>query len=133
MADTKEIQECPICNYEMMKYFVDEINANVDICLHCGGVYLDIYESQLLDKASTETKKDVTSVLEYFKQNPRICPKCNAHMTKYESNNILIHECPECGVKFFNGGELNEFLNRFNTPEDKNNFIKDVLKIKDPS
>lgn len=130
MADTKKIQQCPVCSNQMMKYFIEEINANVDICAHCGGTYLDIYESQLLDKASNKAIENLSSMLELYDKKSKLCPKCNANMAKYDSFEISIDECPECGVKFFNGGELKNYLNRFKTKEEKSNFTKDILKIK---
>lgn len=129
MVDNLDIIICPACQKEMVQVFVEELNANVDICVNgCGGIYFDNREYQHCD----DKHECVDEIIEALKNKSfekvddnlvRNCPVCGTQMVKNYSSTkkqIQIDECYECGGKFLDKGELEKIRMEYHSEEDKN-------------
>ena len=114
MADTKQELICPACKEKMEKIFISDANINVDICLNgCGGILFDNRELEKCDEAH-ENISEILEAIEnktFNKVNEdydRKCPICGNIMLKIGagSANVQIDNCPLCGAKFLDNGEL---------------------------
>ena len=114
MADTKKVLNCPACNREMEKVFIENAEVNVDVCINgCGGMLFDNRELEKFDKKQENANQilELTKDKEFInvdQTKPRICPVCNAPMVKMGAGkgNVKIDVCNVCGAKFLDRGEL---------------------------
>ena len=129
MADTKQELICPACKEKMEKIFISDANINVDICLNgCGGILFDNRELEKCDEAH----ENISEILEAIKNKSfnivsenfiRKCPVCGNIMLKMKDGaaNIQIDNCPLCGAKFLDNGELQKIRD-----EDKNTTLHNL-------
>ena len=129
MADNREIINCPACKKSMAKIYIESANKYIDICLEgCGGIFFDNREFELFDEAH-ENADDILAFydkLDSFKpiddSQERICPTCNAIMTKI-GNGIddifKIDCCYTCGAKFLDAYELQKIRTTYSSEEER--------------
>ena len=104
---------CPVCENPMVVLELDQIE--IDHCLHCGGIWLDAGELELL----LETDEDRSRLREILieedsvKEKKYPCPICNKKMQKVyvgEERKILIDKCKRNHGLWLDRGELEEVI-----------------------
>jgi uncharacterized protein len=83
--------------------------VEVDHCCDCHGIWLDEGELEMLSGDIQD------SILSGFKQAEsaemsRKCPICQARMTKMETGNVILDQCPKNHGIWFDKGELLELI-----------------------
>jgi Zn-finger nucleic acid-binding protein len=100
---------CPVCKNPMVVLELDQIE--IDHCLHCGGIWLDAGELELL----LETEEDRTRLKNLLieensaKEKKYPCPICSKKMNKVfvgEEKKILIDKCKKNHGLWLDKGEL---------------------------
>jgi uncharacterized protein len=109
---------CPVDKTEMI--IVEHKKIELDFCVECHGAWFDSGELELLIerlmrdrpdeqfKVLTEQQDATTS------EAKRKCPVCRKNMKKIwmgEEPRVLIDSCPNGHGLWFDGGELNQFIN----------------------
>ncbi len=109
---------CPVCN-KNLKIITYE-NQEIDLCLKCGGIWLDKGELlEVVNSLLSDNKIDPQTVKEAYrdkiinsdkvKQIRRKCPRCNLdmrlHNYSYDSN-IIVDKCPNCNGIWTDEGEM---------------------------
>lgn len=120
---------CPIDSQPMIVLELEQIE--IDYCSHCGGIWLDSGELELM----METKKEVEYLDSLFRQNLKSkeksigCPICSKKMNKVsvgKNGEVLIDKCPRNHGLWFDKGELEKVL--LLGSGGKENKISDLLK-----
>jgi hypothetical protein len=120
---------CPVCKNPMVVLELDQIE--IDHCLHCGGIWLDAGELELL----LETEEDRTRLknllieVDSVKEKKYPCPICSKKMNKVfvgEEKKILIDQCKRNHGLWLDKGELEEVI-ELSTQNRKSKII-DLLK-----
>jgi hypothetical protein len=107
---------CPHCGSPLSFIAIETTDGqtqSVDECLNCGGHFLPPYMANFL---STETAKNVDSVLPKSKTVPTahpICPKCGQTMSSIKDDavpeTVTVFSCPNNHGDFFPKGQLLNF------------------------
>jgi uncharacterized protein YbaR (Trm112 family) len=107
---------CPHCNHPLSFIQVDTTDGQsqtVDECLNCGGHFLSPYLANFL---STETAKNIDSVLPKSKTVPAnrpVCPKCGQSMAGIKDDavpeTVTVFTCPNNHGDFFPINQLLRF------------------------
>jgi uncharacterized protein len=136
---------CPICKIGML--VVERNRIELDYCSKCGGTWFDAGELDLL-LASLEIKKReafiegiITGPEAQTNERDRKCPVCSKKMKKTtigDSRKILIDACYRGDGLWFDGGELDQFLNALSDKQlngseanqQISNFLKQTLKAR---
>ena len=104
---------CPVCENPMVELELDQIE--IDHCLHCGGIWLDTGELELL----LETDEDRERLKNFLIEDGSViekkypCPICNKKMTKVfvgEEKKILIDRCKKNHGLWLDKGELESVI-----------------------
>ncbi len=104
---------CPVDNMPMIVLELEQIE--IDYCTHCGGIWLDSGELELMID-NNEERKYINSI---FKQDLKSeeksykCPRCSKKMSKVSVGNngeVLIDKCPKNHGLWFDKGELEKVL-----------------------
>lgn len=104
---------CPVCENPMVVLELDQIE--IDHCLHCGGIWLDAGELELL----LDTDEDRTRLREILNEDNSVkekkygCPICNKKMQKVyvgEEKKILIDKCKRNHGLWLDKGELEDVI-----------------------
>lgn len=120
---------CPKCNSEMKA--VKDNGIEVDQCINCGGIWLDLGELEeiiLAKNAKAFDTGDIKTGREFNKVEDINCPKCNSKMTKMVDLNqphIWYEKCVNHGI-FLDAGELKDISNK-----DLLSYIKDIKVMVD--
>ena len=117
--DNTQTLTCPACGKEMKKYFLQDSNVNIDICLDgCGGIFFDNREFEKFDEKH-ENADEIFAILkdqkfiEVDQSKTRTCPLCDIPMVKHGSaSEVEIDTCNICGGKFLDYGELEKIRNQ---------------------
>lgn len=135
MADTKDKINCPACDKEMTKIFINDAGINIDVCLDgCGGILFDNRELEKFDDVS-ENADEILEALKgkTFESVPqeevRICTICNTPMVKQGAGRggVEIDVCNNCGAKFLDYGELEKIRESSNiSEEDRKEIISKI-------
>lgn len=132
MTDSLQTICCPACGKQMKKVLMKDGTFHVDVCLACGGIWLDNREIKKID----EEHEDITPILEILegkefirvdKDALRVCPVCQTNMVKHfvsSKHEIEIDDCYSCGGMFFDADELIQMRNQFKTEEERSNATK---------
>ena len=106
MAEDKEI-ECPRCWKKMRKDKVRGPNVVIDVCMECGGVWLDHGELKKIlgdKKLADYLTKDVGTKSD----SKLLCPRCKGLMDLEYADNVEVDTCIECGGVWLDVGELKQ-------------------------
>jgi Zn-finger nucleic acid-binding protein len=104
---------CPVCENPMVVLELHQIE--IDHCLHCGGIWLDAGELELL----LDTDEDRARLREILIEDDSVkekkygCPICNKKMSKVfvgEEKKILIDKCERNHGLWLDKGELEEVI-----------------------
>jgi len=107
---------CPHCNYQLSSISIETIDGksqNIDECLNCGGHLLSPYTANFI---STETAKNIDSVLPKSNTVPStnpVCPKCGQAMASIKDDavpeTVTVFTCPNSHGDFFPKNQLINF------------------------
>ncbi|MBQ4646369.1 MAG: quinolinate synthase NadA [Candidatus Gastranaerophilales bacterium] len=112
---------CPLCSHEMKKVFVDEINANIDVCEECGGVFFDYGEFEHIEFALENNTKCIDEIDSCEAKTPYknvfvdnlTCPSCQSKMVKIEKRGTTILECEACLSKISVLPQIKEYRQKY--------------------
>ena len=104
---------CPVCENPMVVLELDQIE--IDHCLHCGGIWLDAGELELLLDTDEDRERLKSFLIEddSVKEKKYPCPICNKKMTKVfvgEEKKILIDKCIKNHGLWLDKGELEDVI-----------------------
>lgn len=104
---------CPVCENPMVVLELDQIE--IDHCLHCGGIWLDAGELEiLLDTDEDRARlREILIEEDSVKEKKYPCPICNKKMQKVyvgEERKILIDKCKRNHGLWLDKGELEEVI-----------------------
>jgi Zn-finger nucleic acid-binding protein len=104
---------CPVCENPMVVLELDQIE--IDHCLHCGGIWLDAGELELLLDTDEDRERLKSFLIEddSVKEKKYPCPICNKKMTKVfvgEEKKILIDQCKRNHGLWLDKGELEDVI-----------------------
>jgi Zn-finger nucleic acid-binding protein len=114
--------DCPVCKSAMIT--LELADVEIDHCVHCGGIWLDSGELELL----VEDPVRAQSLLASFPEDPaaaesaRPCPICDAKMAKIvvapSRPPLLIDKCRRSHGLWFDRDELQNVLKLGRLDED---------------
>jgi len=114
--------DCPVCKNAMITLELAEVE--IDHCIGCGGIWLDVGELELL----LGNPEQAVKLLDSFKidsnctENVRKCPICDKKMQKIIIGQaepvLLIDKCTKGDGLWFDKGELENIVNRAKLDED---------------
>ena len=104
---------CPVCNNPMVVLELDLIE--IDHCLHCGGIWLDAGELELLLETDEDRARlrDLLIKTDSVNEKKYPCPICNKKMDKVfvgEEKKILIDKCKKNHGLWLDKGELEQVI-----------------------
>jgi Zn-finger nucleic acid-binding protein len=121
--------DCPVCKNAMITLELAEVE--IDHCIDCGGIWLDVGELELL----LGNPEQAVKLLDLFKidsnctEKPRKCPICDKKMQKIivgqATPALLIDKCTKGDGLWFDKGELTDIIDRAQL--DKDNKIQKLL------
>jgi Zn-finger nucleic acid-binding protein len=120
---------CPACKSAMIT--LELADVEVDHCVHCGGIWLDTGELEVLMDDPLKAKHLLDSFREVAAavEQPRKCPICERKMAKILVGRspppLLIDKCRQMDGLWFDKGELQDILDRGEL--DKDNRIQCLL------
>lgn len=107
---------CPACKNAMIT--LELADVEIDHCVHCGGIWLDAGELELLMDAPRKARE----LLDSFRpdataaEQPRKCPICDKKMAKVVVGSsdppLRIDRCRRNHGLWFDRGELEDILRR---------------------
>jgi uncharacterized protein len=112
---------CPSCKNQTI--VVERNKIELDYCPHCGGVWFDSGELELLlaslglDEHSKFMKSIISGTEAKTTEKVRRCPHCGRKMRKSaigEDSKILIDVCGRGDGLWFDAGELDNLLRQLN-------------------
>jgi len=112
---------CPKDQNEMFKKNYEK-DVEVDICVHCGGIWLDVGELAAIQAIrENDYREQVNAAPDFLRQAEELahqreapmltCPQCGKEMARKEygyTSQILIDVCPECQGTWLDPGELKQ-------------------------
>jgi Zn-finger nucleic acid-binding protein len=116
---------CPECHKPIIAIEIDQIEA--DICINCGGTWLDRGELDLLLEGATNSRMaQMTPATETDEKPKRDCPICDARMQLVvcagentpKSDAVVVDKCPNNDGLWFDKGELKRILEMGDFPID---------------
>lgn len=121
--------QCPKCHGALRPQLFGEVE--VEQCVDCHGVWLDLGELPLLRRAANTTYSDATTDTPIYDTLTAPCPRCGGegHMTRVHDlkrPDIIIDSCPICYGIWLDGGELDK-LTQKNVGLVLKDFIRDLL------
>jgi Zn-finger nucleic acid-binding protein len=120
---------CPACKSAMIT--LELADVEIDHCVHCGGIWLDTGELEVLMDDPLKAKRLLDSFREIpaAAEQPRKCPICEKKMAKIivgrSEPPLLIDKCPRTDGLWFDKGELRAILDQGEL--DKDNRIQCLL------
>lgn len=120
---------CPACKSAMIT--LELADVEMDHCVHCGGIWLDTGELEVLMGDPLKAKRLLDSFQEppAATEQPRKCPICERKMAKIvvgqSESPLLIDKCRRTDGLWFDKGELRDILDRGEL--DKDNRIQCLL------
>jgi len=104
---------CPVCENPMVVLELDQIE--IDHCLHCGGIWLDAGELELLLDTDEDRERLKSFLIEddSVKEKKYPCPICNKKMKKVfvgEEKKILIDKCKNNHGLWLDKGEFDDVI-----------------------
>lgn len=97
---------CPVCRKPIIVLEVDRVE--VDHCVHCGGVWLDGGELELLlDGAANRDELLAAMTPAEADEQSRLCPICGKQMQKVRCGGEVVDRCSRGHGLWFDAGELN--------------------------
>lgn len=111
---------CTHCQKPMIILELEQVE--IDTCTHCGGLWLDRGELDLLleDAGASQKLLSRVSDLERIREKNIPCPRCGTPMEKHRAGSetqAVIDSCPHHHGIWFDHGELAVLLNQANTEE----------------
>ena len=114
--------DCPACKKAMIT--LELADVEIDHCFHCGGIWLDGGELELLMDAPEKARQLLGSFREApaTDEQPRRCPICDKKMAKVIVGSaeppLRIDQCRRDHGLWFDRGELKEVLIRGRLDQD---------------
>lgn len=112
---------CPVCQQPMVAFELDGVE--LDRCVACHGTWLDNGELQLIAQQAGAGPGGLTRALVRAKgvrRGRRRCPRCQRRLDVVdvgEASPLAIDRCPGgCGL-WFDDGEMQQFIARFDEGE----------------
>jgi Zn-finger nucleic acid-binding protein len=121
--------DCPVCKNAMITLELAEVE--IDHCIDCGGIWLDVGELELLlgDPEKSKQLLDSFEIDSNCTEKPRRCPICDKKMQKIivgqATPALLIDKCTKGDGLWFDKGELPDIIDRAQL--DKDNKIQKLL------
>ncbi len=121
--------DCPVCKNAMITLELAEVE--IDHCIDCGGIWLDVGEIELLlgDPEKSKQLLDSFEIDSSCTEKPRRCPICDKKMQKIivgqATPALLIDKCTKGDGLWFDKGELPNIIDRAQL--DKDNKIQKLL------
>ena len=121
--------DCPVCKNAMITLELAEVE--IDHCIDCGGIWLDVGELELLlgDPEKSKQLLDSFEIDSNCTEKPRRCPICDKKMQRIivgqATPALLIDKCTKGDGLWFDKGELPEVIDRAQL--DKDNKIQQLL------
>lgn len=113
---------CPVCKNAMVT--LELANVEIDHCVHCGGIWLDSGEIEVLMDDPAKARRLLDSFREdsTATERPRLCPICDKKMAKIVVGKsqppLRIDKCRRTDGLWFDKGELQDILERAELDED---------------
>lgn len=105
---------CSKCGKELDSHSFQGIQF--EICTACGAIALNQANIEEISKR-IELKKDIINLFNLpavnVEEAGRNCCKCSNKMDKVYHEGVLLDRCKDCGLIFFDNGELSRFFNLF--------------------
>jgi len=136
--------KCPVCKISAL--VIEYEKVELDYCSHCGGLWFDEGELELLLDAMEQgaASKYVADILARpeakSSEDKRKCPICNQTMKKTligVNEGITVDACSLGHGLWLDGGELNRLLDQINAAASKDTatdkvetFLNDVFKFR---
>lgn len=100
---------CPRCNIDSERKEIEIFGPNIyiDICPHCGGIWLDDGELKKLLK-DKKLSDHLTKDIGVQSRSPLICPRCGGLMDIEHADDIEVDVCLTCNGVWLDKGELQE-------------------------
>ncbi|HNS21256.1 MAG TPA: zf-TFIIB domain-containing protein [Sedimentisphaerales bacterium] len=114
--------DCPACKKAMIT--LELADVEIDHCVHCGGIWLDGGELELLMDAPEKARQLLGSFREATATDepPRRCPICDKRMAKVIVGSaqppLRIDQCRRGHGLWFDRGELKDVLTRGQLDQD---------------
>ena len=108
--------DCPVCTNAMVT--LELADVEIDHCLHCGGIWLDAGELELLMDDPRQAQRLLGSFQEtpHPTEKPRKCPICDRRMVQIRVGRtpppLHIDKCRKDHGLWFDRGELEAILER---------------------
>ena len=121
--------DCPVCKNAMITLELAEVE--IDHCIDCGGIWLDVGELELLlgDPEKSKQLLDSFEIDSNCTEKPRRCPICDKKMQKIivgqATPALLIDKCTKGDGLWFDKGELKAIFDR--AMLDKDSKIQNLL------
>ncbi len=121
--------DCPVCKNAMITLELAEVE--IDHCIDCGGIWLDVGELELLlgDPEKSKQLLDSFEIDSNCTEKPRRCPICDKKMQRIivgqATPALLIDKCTKGDGLWFDKGELPDIIDRAQL--DKDNKIQKLL------
>jgi Zn-finger nucleic acid-binding protein len=103
---------CPKCRADMAQ--VTHEGVEIDRCEHCGGIWFDAGEVEVLQSAEAAAAIDTGEARAGKKYNvidDYPCPRCGGEMEKQtdaQQTHIWFETCADCEGSFFDAGEFRD-------------------------
>ncbi|MHC4573941.1 MAG: zf-TFIIB domain-containing protein [Planctomycetota bacterium] len=114
--------DCPVCENAMIT--LELADVEIDYCTHCGGIWLDAGELEMLLDNPHQAKELLHSftVDSACTEKPRKCPICRKKMQKIlvgpSQPALLLDKCRRGDGLWFDKGELHDILSRAQLDKD---------------
>lgn len=114
--------DCPACSNAMITLELAEVE--IDHCVHCGGIWLDAGELEVLLDDPQKARRLLDSFREtpHPTEKPRKCPICDRRMAQIRVGQdpppLHIDKCRRGDGLWFDKGELDAILDRGQLDED---------------
>jgi len=108
--------DCPVCKDAMIT--AELADVEIDYCSSCRGIWLDRGELEMLlaDGEKAHRLLESFKVDQHCREKPRRCPICDRKMQKVlvgsDRPKLLIDRCPRGDGLWFDGGELQNIVQR---------------------
>jgi membrane associated rhomboid family serine protease/Zn-finger nucleic acid-binding protein len=121
---------------------VGKIQIRNNVCPGCNGIWSDAGEFVNLVSELAKSQEIAPETLQLFKprearppgkieEGPRMCPRCNAGMRKFNyayDSNVFLDKCPNCGGIWMDGGEVRQIARYLKHNPDTVAFGESLIK-----
>ncbi len=123
---------CPQCRHHLLKPLRHE-NVRLDACTHCGGVWFDPNELDIVLHRYDPNYRREGSIAKKLGPkvigSPKKCPRCQVSLTTHEfeqGSDLKIDLCHSCNGVWLDKGELDHAKIFYEIPEAKERIEKEI-------